>query len=227
MLELLWLLLTTIFCSLRPRQDLVLENLLLRRQIAVLTRPTRFRPRARLRTWDKLLWGLARRFRAGARTMDRCLHDDRFLEHPQGRIAYDETGPADGQLVVLVPGIGDLRQQYRFLAPTLVDAGYHVVTTNLGGLGESSTGWDDYTGAATGSDVVALLRTLHAGPAGLALPLARAAAGSPADDHQLCGVNGGLAAQALGEGAPMAPRRCDMYICLFSRVDSRCSVAGG
>jgi hypothetical protein len=40
---------------LRPRQDLVAENLLLRHQLAVLTRPTRTRPRARLRVWDKLL----------------------------------------------------------------------------------------------------------------------------------------------------------------------------
>jgi hypothetical protein len=40
----------------------VLENLLLRHQVAVLTRPTRSRRRARLCTWDKLLWVLARRF---------------------------------------------------------------------------------------------------------------------------------------------------------------------
>jgi hypothetical protein len=46
----------------RPRQDLVLENLLLRHQLAVLTRPTRRRLRTRLRTSDKLLWLLARRF---------------------------------------------------------------------------------------------------------------------------------------------------------------------
>jgi transposase InsO family protein len=45
----------------------VLENLLLRHQLAVLTRPTRARPQARLRTWDKLLWALARRFCAGWR----------------------------------------------------------------------------------------------------------------------------------------------------------------
>jgi len=61
-LELLWLLLTTVLVSVRPRQNLVLENLLLRHQLAVLTRPTRTRPRARLRSWDKLLWILARRF---------------------------------------------------------------------------------------------------------------------------------------------------------------------
>jgi hypothetical protein len=59
-LELLWLLLTTVLACVRPRQDLVVENLLLRHQLAVLTRPTRTRPRARLRSWDKLLWVLAR-----------------------------------------------------------------------------------------------------------------------------------------------------------------------
>ena len=67
MLELLWLLFTTLGASIRPRQDLVLENLLLRHQVAALTRPTRNRPRARLRTWDNLLWILARRWWAGWR----------------------------------------------------------------------------------------------------------------------------------------------------------------
>ena len=41
------------------RRDLVAENLLLRHQLAVLTRPTRRRPRLRRR--DKLIWILARR----------------------------------------------------------------------------------------------------------------------------------------------------------------------
>ena len=61
MFELLWLLFSAVLTSLRSRQDLALEHLLLRHQLAVLTRPTRTRPRARLRTWDKLLWVLARR----------------------------------------------------------------------------------------------------------------------------------------------------------------------
>jgi hypothetical protein len=60
-LELLWLLLTAGVAWAYPRQDLVLENLLLRHQLAVLTRPTRARPHARLRLWDKLIWILARR----------------------------------------------------------------------------------------------------------------------------------------------------------------------
>ena len=60
MFELLWLLFTAILAWLRPRHDLVLEDLLIRHQLAVLTRPTRTRPRARLHTWDKLLWIVAR-----------------------------------------------------------------------------------------------------------------------------------------------------------------------
>jgi hypothetical protein len=60
-LELVWLVLTTVLAWARPRQDLVAENLLLRHQLAVLTRPTRTRPRAHLRIWDKLFWVLARR----------------------------------------------------------------------------------------------------------------------------------------------------------------------
>ena len=39
--ELLSLLLTAVLAWVRPRQDLVIENLLLRHQLAVLTRPTR------------------------------------------------------------------------------------------------------------------------------------------------------------------------------------------
>src|SRR5437870_3378256 len=67
MLELIWLLLTAVLAWTRPRNHLVLENLLLRHQLAVLTRPTRTRPRARLSAWDKLVWVLARRWCDGWR----------------------------------------------------------------------------------------------------------------------------------------------------------------
>jgi putative transposase len=59
--ELLALLLGSLRGAVRDRTDLVAENLLLRHQLAVLTRPTRRRPR--LRTRDKLRWVLARRLR--------------------------------------------------------------------------------------------------------------------------------------------------------------------
>jgi putative transposase len=47
----------------RRRGDLVVENLLLRHQLAVPTRPTRPRRRLRFRRLDKALWVLVRRLR--------------------------------------------------------------------------------------------------------------------------------------------------------------------
>jgi len=89
----------------------------------------------------------------------------RFLQRPDGRVAYEDAG--DGPLVVMVPGLGDLRAEYRYLAPKLVTAGYRVVTLDLRGHGQSSVGWPDYTSAALGSDMIALVRHLDAGPAHL------------------------------------------------------------
>lgn len=60
MAELLVLLIGMVRAALRDRRDLVVENLLLRHQLAVLTQPPR--TPARLRTRDKLLWLLVRRW---------------------------------------------------------------------------------------------------------------------------------------------------------------------
>ncbi len=86
-----------------------------------------------------------------------------FLQVPEGKIAYDDSG--SGPLVVCVPGMGDLRGQYRFLTPQLVDAGFRVVTLDVRGHGESSTGWKDYSVTGVGSDILALIQQLDAGPA--------------------------------------------------------------
>ncbi|MBI1377365.1 MAG: alpha/beta fold hydrolase [Frankiales bacterium] len=85
-----------------------------------------------------------------------------FLNRPEGRIAYDVAG--EGPLVVLVPGLGDLRATYRFLAPALVAGGYRVATTDLRGHGESTTGFTSYGDDETGRDVLALVEHLG-GPA--------------------------------------------------------------
>src|ERR671935_657306 len=61
MLEDLLLLLSLMGAAVRDREALVAENLLLRQQLAVLTRPTRKRPR--LRTRDKLFWVVVRALR--------------------------------------------------------------------------------------------------------------------------------------------------------------------
>jgi len=61
--------------------------------------------------------------------------------------------------------MGDLRSEYRFLAPRLVDAGYRVVTMDVRGQGETSAYWDDYSVAGVGNDIVTLVRELESGPA--------------------------------------------------------------
>nr|WP_062336459.1 alpha/beta hydrolase [Herbidospora sakaeratensis] len=85
-----------------------------------------------------------------------------YLEREGGRIAYEIDG--DGPLVVLVPGMGNNRNAFRFLAPKLVAAGYRVASVDLRGHGDSSTGWASYTRTDTANDVIALIRELG-GPA--------------------------------------------------------------
>src|SRR5262245_34998611 len=58
MIECLLLLVAVLHATVRDRGDLVAENVALRHQLAVLTRPTRRRPRLRHR--DGLVWLLAR-----------------------------------------------------------------------------------------------------------------------------------------------------------------------
>jgi pimeloyl-ACP methyl ester carboxylesterase len=80
--------------------------------------------------------------------------------------------------------MGDLRQEYRFLAPQLVEAGCRVAWMDVRGHGESSIGWQDVSVAGVGSDMLALIRHLDAGPALLygASMAAGAAAWAAAED---------------------------------------------
>ena len=92
MLELLWLLPATLPARAHTRHDGILENLLLRHQLAVLTRPTRTRPRAWLHAWDKVLWIVARRFCAGWRERHR-----RRGRHAEGHTALMARVPAENR----------------------------------------------------------------------------------------------------------------------------------
>jgi pimeloyl-ACP methyl ester carboxylesterase len=61
--------------------------------------------------------------------------------------------------------MGDMRSEYRFLVPQIMAAGYRAVCIDVRGHGESSPGWPDYSVGAVGSDLVALIGKLDAGPA--------------------------------------------------------------
>jgi len=86
-----------------------------------------------------------------------------YINREGGKIAYEVTG--SGPLIICVPSMGDLRAEYRFLAPELARAGYQVAAMDQRGIGEASARWSDYSVAGVGSDIVALARHLNTGPA--------------------------------------------------------------
>ena len=90
--------------------------------------------------------------------------ETKYLKLADGTIAYDDTG-GSGELVVMQPGMGALRSEYRFLAPAVAGAGYRVVTADLRGHGQSSAGWPEYSLVAAGGDILALIDHLDGGPA--------------------------------------------------------------
>ncbi|WP_328948449.1 alpha/beta hydrolase [Streptomyces sp. NBC_00184] len=79
-----------------------------------------------------------------------------------GTIAYEVTG--SGPLIVLAHGMGDSRDAYRAVIPSLVAAGYRVAAVDLRGCGESSTVWADWSRTAIAGDLLAVIRHLG-GPA--------------------------------------------------------------
>ena len=86
------------------------------------------------------------------------------LSRPEGRIAYSLDGPAAGPLVVLIPGMGDLRSTWRELTGPLVDAGHRVAVMDLRGHGDSDTTFRTHGDVVTGQDALALVEHLG-GPA--------------------------------------------------------------
>ncbi|MCB8877917.1 alpha/beta fold hydrolase [Acidisoma silvae] len=76
-----------------------------------------------------------------------------------GAIAFDDTG-GSGPLVIAVPGMGDVRNEYRYLTPYLIGACYRVVTVDLRGHGASSPRWSDYSARSIGGDLLSLMAHL-------------------------------------------------------------------
>lgn len=104
-----------------------------------------------------------------------------YLARPDGRVAYDLQG--SGPLLVLVPGMGELRSSYRFLAPVLVAAGYSVASTDLRGHGDSDTTFSAYGDVETAGDIRALITHLGGSAVVVGNSLAAGAAVIVAADH--------------------------------------------
>jgi pimeloyl-ACP methyl ester carboxylesterase len=105
----------------------------------------------------------------------------RYLARPEGRIGYDVQG--SGPLLVLVPGMGELRSSYRHLTPLLVEAGYRVATTDLRGHGDSDTSFSSYGDVATAGDISALIADLGGSAVIVGNSLAAGAAVIVAAEH--------------------------------------------
>ncbi len=88
--------------------------------------------------------------------------DTLYLTRPSGRIAYSLLG--EGPLVICLPGMGDVRSVYRFLAPALAEAGFRVAAMDLRGHGDSDATFNVYDDVAAGGDLMALAKYLG-GPA--------------------------------------------------------------
>ena len=78
-------------------------------------------------------------------------------------LAHDDLG-GGGPLVILLPGAGDLRSEYRYLARGLSEAGYRVVIADLPGHGDSSVA-ESYGVAETADALLRLIDHLQSGPA--------------------------------------------------------------
>lgn len=102
--------------------------------------------------------------------------------HNAGAIAVEDTGipptSADSHLTfILLPGMGDLRQSYRYLGPLLYEAvsflfsnvklfflqffilqGHRVLVADLRGHGESSSGFPSYSPLDVSNDIATILK---------------------------------------------------------------------
>lgn len=96
--------------------------------------------------------------------MTSTTNQTQFLSSEGGRIAFEDTG-GNGPAILAIPGMGDLRSEYRLLRPILQQAGYRVITMDARGFGESSPKWSDFSARAVGRDAVAVLKHLGVGPA--------------------------------------------------------------
>lgn len=90
--------------------------------------------------------------------------ETQYFSRPEGKLAYSDYG-GNGEPVIMLPGMGALRSEYRYLAPILSDAGYRAITVDLRGQGESSVPWKSYDVPSVGKDILELIEYLNVGAA--------------------------------------------------------------
>jgi pimeloyl-ACP methyl ester carboxylesterase len=87
-----------------------------------------------------------------------------FFERSEGNLAYSDYG-GSGEPILMLPGLGALRSEHRFLDPKLDESGYRAITIDRRGHGESSVPWKAYDIPSVGGDILALVEHIGAGPA--------------------------------------------------------------
>ncbi len=87
-----------------------------------------------------------------------------FFTRPEGTLAYEDSD-GSGETVIMLPGMGALRSEYRYLAPALAKEGYRTIAADLRGQGESSVPWAEYDVPSVGKDILAIIDHLAASPA--------------------------------------------------------------
>ncbi|UJR13084.1 hypothetical protein I4U23_000108 [Adineta vaga] len=95
-------------------------------------------------------------------TLPRLFSSGSFTELPvdSSTIAFEDSNPnapPSMPIAYCVPGIGDFRHSYRFLAPLLQTAGFRVIAQDMRGVGDSGTEFNTYSIESIASDIIAVL----------------------------------------------------------------------
>ena len=79
-------------------------------------------------------------------------------------IAFEDSNPqasVETPVIYCLPGIGDFRHSYRFLAPLLQQARYRIIAQDLRGVGDSGTEFQSYSIESVANDVLTVLDACH------------------------------------------------------------------
>ena len=88
-----------------------------------------------------------------------------FIQNDGGNIAFEvhniESSAAVKRTFILLPSLGDIRKEYRFLIPLIVNDGNQVISMDLRGMGDSDAKFQTYKPEDTGRDIICLIESLN------------------------------------------------------------------